>query len=103
MQGADNFNFFFAAQHTAFQLEVFEPVTCPRRLGQAHDGFRSHGWLVTQPLPVVGFLALARVREVALAAVTDEKQIAQSPGPLAVLAPPQGSRDRPAGGLPPPG
>ena len=85
-QRHDGFDFIFAAQHAALELEVLEAVACVSGLGQAHDGFRVHGGLVAQALPVVAGCGPALVGQVGLLAVCHIKKIAEHGHRVALLA-----------------
>ena len=86
MQGHNGVDFFFAAQHTAFEFEVLETIAILRSLGQFHNGFWGKRFFVSQALPVVVSMRFADVGQVCFLAICQVKQIAQNLHAAALLA-----------------
>ena len=70
----DGFDFLFAGQDAAFELEIFKAIVCMGRFGEAHDRWRCQRLVVTQAKPIDVGVQLGAIGQVGLVAIADEKR-----------------------------
>ena len=85
-QGDDGLNFLFTAKHPAFEFEVLEAVTCLSCLGQPHDAFAVHGWLVAQAQPIVVRFLRVVVGQAGGTLIANIKKVAEYRNAVTLLA-----------------
>ena len=93
-QRDDGFDFLFAREYTALELEILEAIVRISGLGQTNDRWRRQRLVVAQAKPIDIGIRLGAIGQVGLVAVADKKQIAEHLDRGALLAFAKQGRDR---------